>query len=60
MSQDHVLGTQDEVVVVAPWATVGRILGSGRKPGALPGSTTDALRVGEMWADSYPHKIHCS
>lgn len=43
MSQDHVLGTQDEVVVVAPWATVGRILGSGRKPGALPGSTTDEL-----------------
>lgn len=35
MSQDHVLGTQDEVVVVAPWTAVGRIIGSGRKPGAL-------------------------
>lgn len=35
MSQDHVLGTQDEVVVLAPWTAVGRIIGRGRKPGAL-------------------------
>lgn len=41
MSQDHVLGTQDEEVMVAPWTAVGRIIGSGRKPGVFPGSTTD-------------------